>query len=122
MITSAVCSMLGGLLVLIFTFIVVNRSQYTDNLRNKRYWNKQIFEGKYGKIPIPLCPNIVQGIQNAEANIQRAARSSMTFAAKGLANASSSAAQELNMFSNTINSQMQGNTASAPAVSGSPSA
>lgn len=112
-ISSFLCALLGGPLILIFIFIVVNRSQYTDNLRNKRYWNKQIFEGKYGKIPIPLCPNIVQGIQNAEANIQRAARSGMTSAARGLASASSSAAQELNMFSNTINSQLQGNTASA---------
>jgi hypothetical protein len=121
-ISSFLCALLGGPLILIFIFIVVNRSQYTDNLRNKRYWNKQIFEGKYGKIPIPLCPNIVQGIQNAEANIQRAARSGMTAAAMGLANASSSAAKELNMFSNTINSQMQGNTAPAAVAPAAPSA
>jgi hypothetical protein len=108
------CALLGGPLILIFIFIVVNRSEYTDNLRNKRYWNKKIFEGKHGKIPIPLCPNIVQGIQNAEANLQRAARSGMTATARGLANVSSSAAQELNMFSNTINTQLQGNTAAAP--------
>ena len=113
-ISSFLCSLLGGPLILIFIFIVVNRSQYTDNLRNKRYWNKQIFEGKYGKIPIPNCPSLVQGIQNAEANIQRAARTGMTATARGLASASSSAAQELNMFSNTINSQLQGNTAPAP--------
>jgi hypothetical protein len=103
-------------LILSFIFIVVNRSEYTDNLRNKRYWNKKTFEGKYGKIPLPNCPSLVQGIQNAEANIQRAARSNMTNLAKGLANASSATAQELNMFSNTINTQLQGNTAVAPAV------
>lgn len=115
------CAVLGGPLILIFIFIVVNRSQYTDNLRNKRYWNKQIFEGKYGKIPVPLCPNVVQGIENAEANLQNAARSEMTSLAKGLASASSSAAQELNMFSNTINSQIQTNTApSAPATPAAP--
>jgi hypothetical protein len=115
-ISSFLCALLGGPLILIFIFIVVNRSQYTDHLRNKRYWNKQIFEGKYGKIPIPNCPNLVQGIQNAEANIKKAARSNMTNLAKGLATASSATAQELNMFSNTINTQLQGNTAPAVAA------
>lgn len=43
-------------LLLIFSLIVTNRAQYTDVLRNKNYWNKQIFEGKYGKIPLPNCP------------------------------------------------------------------
>jgi hypothetical protein len=40
----------------------------------------------------------------------------MTDVARGLASTSSSAAQELNMFSNTINSQLQGNTAAVPAT------
>lgn len=55
---------LGAPLIIIFILIVINRSQYTDILRNKRYWNKKIFEGKYGKIPIPLCPGMIDGIQN----------------------------------------------------------
>lgn len=43
---------------LIFILIVVNRSQYTDLLRNKKYWNKKNFGGKYGTIPIPsICPD-----------------------------------------------------------------
>lgn len=112
--SSVLCALLGGPLVLIFIFIVVNRSQYTDNLRNKRYWNKQINEGKYGKIPIN-CPNLVQGIQNAEANIQRAARSGITLAATGLSNVSSSASRGLSTLSNNINSQIQANTAANPA-------
>lgn len=43
-------------MLLIFSLIVTNRAQYTDVLRNKNYWNKQIFEGKYGKMPLPNCP------------------------------------------------------------------
>jgi hypothetical protein len=121
-ISSFWCALFGGPLILSFIFIVVNRSEYTDNLRNKRYWNKKTFEGKYGKIPLPNCPSLVQGIQNAEANIQRAARSNMTNLAKGLANASSATAQELNMFSNTINTQLQGNTASPAAAVAAPAA
>jgi hypothetical protein len=32
--------------------------------RNKRYWNRKTFEGKYGKIPIPtLCPDVTNAIQ-----------------------------------------------------------
>jgi len=109
------CALLGGPLIIIFVLIVVNRSQYTDYLRNKRYWNKKIFEGKYGKVPIPLCPNMIQGIQNAGETLQQVARADMASLATGLASASSSAAQQLNTFSNTINSQVQqANTAANP--------
>lgn len=94
-------------LIIIFIMIVVNRSQYTDNLRNKRYWNKQIFEGKYGKIPIPLCPNVVQDIQNLGTNIQHGAQSAMRAGALGMASAASSTAAELNSFSNTITASAQ---------------
>jgi hypothetical protein len=87
--------------------IVVNRSQYTDNLRNKRYWNKQIFEGKYGKIPVPLCPNLVSDIQNLGTNIQSGARNVMQAGASGLASATTTTASELNAFSNTVTATSQ---------------
>ena len=59
-------SLWGGIaapIIIIFILVLINRSQYTDIFRNKRYWNRKIFEGKYGKIPTPLCPT-VDGIQN----------------------------------------------------------
>jgi len=56
MINSSLAIGLAFPLLLIFSLIVTNRAQYTDVLRNKNYWNKQIFEGKYGKIPLPNCP------------------------------------------------------------------
>jgi hypothetical protein len=76
--------------ILIFVLIVVNRSQYTDVLRNKRYWNKKIFDGSYGKIPIPsICPggwdNMENGITSMEQNVQDEANS--------IVNDSTSAAQ-----------------------------
>ena len=37
----------------------MNRYQYTDLLRNKRYWNRKNFGGKYGKIPVPSCPGMM---------------------------------------------------------------
>jgi heme exporter protein D len=50
-------------LLLIFILILLRRWRYTDVLRNKRYWNKQIFEGKYKKIAIPSCPQMMEGIE-----------------------------------------------------------
>ena len=50
-------------LLLIFILILLRRWRYTDVLRNKRYWNKQIFEGKYNKIAIPSCPQIMEGVE-----------------------------------------------------------
>lgn len=46
-----------GLLLLIFVLTVVYRLQYTDVLRNKRYWDRKIFKDEGGKIAIPdICP------------------------------------------------------------------
>ena len=106
-ISSYVWVFLGLPLIIIFIMIVVNRSQYTDNLRNKRYWNKQIFEGKYGKIPVPLCPNLVSDIQNLGTNIQSGARNVMQAGASGLASAATTTASELNAFSNTVTATSQ---------------
>ena len=106
-ISSYVWVFLGLPLIIIFIMIVVNRSQYTDNLRNKRYWNKQIFEGKYGKIPVPLCPNLVNDIQNLGTNIQTGARSAMQTGALAASSAATSTASELNAFSNSITAASQ---------------
>lgn len=51
-------------LLLIFILILLRRWRYTEVLRNKRYWNKQIFEGKYQKIGIPSCPQVLDGVQS----------------------------------------------------------
>ena len=102
LISSTLWVALGAPLILIFIFIVVNRSQYTDKLRNKRSWNKQIFEGKYGKIPIPLCPNMMEGIQNAEASLLKGANAARQMAAQGAAGAASTAGQALTSFSTSI--------------------
>ena len=57
-INSFLWAALGAPLIIICGLILLNRSQYTSALRNKRYWNKKIFEGKYGKIPVPnICPD-----------------------------------------------------------------
>jgi len=39
-----------SVLVLIFIVTILNRAQYTNNLRDKQYWNKRTFEKQ---VPIP---------------------------------------------------------------------
>jgi hypothetical protein len=73
--------------ILIFIFIVVNRSQYTDILRNKRYWNKKIFDGKYGKIPLPSCEGALDGIENAFSSAENTIESGARGLVKGTASA-----------------------------------
>ena len=54
-ITTGMWSFTGVIAIIIFILIVVNRAQYTNQLRNKRYWSKKRFDGKGGEIPT-ICP------------------------------------------------------------------
>jgi ABC-type multidrug transport system fused ATPase/permease subunit len=55
-------------LILVLVLTVINRTQYTNIFRDKRYWNRKVFEGKYGKIPVPnICPG---SLSSMEANIE----------------------------------------------------
>jgi len=98
LISSALWVGIAAPIILIFTLTVVNRSQYTDIFRNKRYWNRKIFEGKYGKIPIPLCPDALNDISSLEDDVQSARQRidvELSNAASSAANATASAAQTL---------------------------
>ena len=79
---------MGLCLIVVFVLILVNRSYYTNVLRNKRYWNKQIFEGKYGKIPIPLCPEVANSVYSGMDSFKQNARSGIADAAMGVATGS----------------------------------
>jgi hypothetical protein len=69
MISSALWVAMGVPLLLIFLLILIRRWRYTDVLRNKRYWNKQIFEGKTQKINMPACPPILAGAEAGVAGV-----------------------------------------------------
>jgi hypothetical protein len=59
------------LTLLIIVFIIVNRSNYTDQLRDKRYWNRRTFT----KAPPPNiadCPALVNSISNIDNTIANA--------------------------------------------------
>ena len=97
-VSSSVCAALCAPLIIVFVFIVVRRSQYTDILRNKRYWNKQSFEGKYGTIPLPnICPGgldaLDRGISSAGKGISNAASSATNYAANSISQGANSVAQ-----------------------------
>lgn len=50
---TGIFSIMTVILLVIFTFTVVSRAQYTQKLRNNRYWNKRNFD-VYNKKPIPV--------------------------------------------------------------------
>jgi hypothetical protein len=53
---TSVVMILSLIILLIVIFTIVNRSQYTDFLRDKRYWNRRLFP-VYRPIPTPnICP------------------------------------------------------------------
>ena len=87
---------LMGLILVIFVLILVRRSQYTSNTRDQRYWNRKNFGGKYGKIPLPNCPGLVDEIvagtdavtqytQTAGQNVMTAGIGAMQSASTALA-------------------------------------
>lgn len=62
--------MLFFIVWLIFSFIVLNRAQYTDNSRDKRFWNRRLFREEAGaKIPVPSCAGISDAAADASASI-----------------------------------------------------
>lgn len=62
---SAVWVALASPLIIIFLLVVLSRWRYTDQSRNKRHWNKQIFEEKSQKIKVPSCQQMVDSVANA---------------------------------------------------------
>ena len=53
---TSVIMILGTIVLLIVIFTIVNRSQYTDSVRDKRFWNRRLFP-VYRPIPTPnICP------------------------------------------------------------------
>ena len=113
MISTSLWVGMGLVLIVIFVLILVVRSRYTDILRNKRYWNKQIFEGKYGHIPSDLCPSVVDSIYTDASSLRQNVNSGIASAAMSVA----SGAQFVNQQAMTVASA----TNSAPS-SASPSA
>lgn len=68
-ISSYVFGFLGIPMIVIFILIVIRRSQYTDNLRNKRFWNKKLFEGKVKQVISSDCEAPAANTGTPAANV-----------------------------------------------------
>jgi hypothetical protein len=55
LISSNIWSIICIVSIIIFILIVMNRAEYTNLIRNKRYWNKKNFPGNAGKVPASNC-------------------------------------------------------------------
>jgi len=95
MISTSLWVGMGLVLIIVFILILVNRSHYTNMLRNKRYWNKQIFEGKYGTVPTLVCPDVVNSLDVGLNSLGDKARASATATAAAARTASADALQNL---------------------------
>ena len=107
MISSYFCAALAAPLIIIFVAVVANRSQYTDVLRDKRYWNKKNFGGKYGKIPVPMCPGLVDSIQK---NVNAATQ----YSQKAMQNVATAGSQALQVGANAMASNANALSQSMP--------
>jgi len=67
--SAALCGGVASFFIVIFILIIIYRSNFTNVWRDKRYWNRRTFEGKYGKIPMPLCAGALSGIENGISSV-----------------------------------------------------
>lgn len=102
LISGALCGSLAAPLIIIFVITLIIRSQYTNIYRDKRYWNRNNFNQKYGKIPIPLCPDVTAALQNEYQSLQSDIQSGISSAAQNVASATQSAAQGISSASQSI--------------------
>jgi hypothetical protein len=128
MISATLWVAIGAPIILIFLLTLISRSQYTNVLRDQRYWNRRRFPSSQGpKIPIPVCGDIsglegdissigvditqgvqsaeqsaTQGIQSAEQSISNAAQSTSQDIQSGMQSASQSMSQMTQGLSSDI--------------------
>jgi hypothetical protein len=61
-ISASLCAAIYAPIIIIFILTVIIRYNYTSVFRDKRYWNRNTFNDKYGKIPAPICPQQPQPV------------------------------------------------------------
>jgi hypothetical protein len=115
-ISSALCAGLAIPLIIIFVLTVINRSQYTNIFRDKRYWNRNTFNDKYGKIPVPLCPGALSGIESGMQSLESDAQRGINSAGQMAASAAQSTAQGITSAAQGVSSSI---TQSGAPVTGS---
>lgn len=77
--STTIVSILTLIIVLIFIFTIVNRAQFTNFLRDGRFWNRRKFP-TYQGIPIPnICDSssVLQSAESQLSNLEQSTRSSL---------------------------------------------
>ena len=119
-ISSSLAAGLALPIILIFVLTIINRTQYTNVFRDKRYWNRNTFNDKYGKIPIPLCPGALSGIEGGINSLESDVQSGINSASNAVASAAQSAAQGISSAAQGIASNTVQNAAPASIPAAAP--
>jgi hypothetical protein len=102
LISAALCGGVASFFIVIFILIVIYRSNFTNVWRDKRYWNRRSFEGKYGKIPIPLCPGALTGIESGVSSLEKGVQSGIATAGMAAASSTQSVAKEVSSMAQKV--------------------
>jgi hypothetical protein len=95
LIGGGLCGGLAAPLIIIFVMIVIYRANFTNVWRDKRFWNRRTFEGKYGKIPVPLCPGSLTGIEKGFSSLESDVQSGINSTEQGISSVSQTVAQDV---------------------------
>jgi hypothetical protein len=99
---------LASILIMIFVIMVIYRSNFTNIFRDNRYWNRATFKGKYGKIPIPLCPGALSGIESGFSSLESDVQSGLSSAGQAIASGTQSVAQDISSMTQSAAGAIQG--------------
>lgn len=96
LLSTSLWALLSIPMIIIFIITVIYRSQYTNVFRNKRYWNRKIFEGKNvnGKVPVPLCPGALSGLESEFSSAENDVSSDISSLSKEASDASQYVSKE----------------------------
>jgi hypothetical protein len=96
--STTIVSILTLILLLIFIFTIVNRAQFTNFLRDGRFWNRRKFP-TYQGIPIPNICDSSSALESAESqlsNFEQSTRSSLQQGLQSISSKITDSAQSVN--------------------------
>jgi hypothetical protein len=97
---------LAAPIIIITILVLLSRTQYTNILRNNRYWNRKNFEGKYGKIPIPVCPGALSGIESELSGLQQTISGDISSVGQNVASTIQNVSQDVSQDVSSVTSKI----------------
>lgn len=104
---------LAAILIIIFVLIIIYRANFTNVWRDNRYWNRVNFSGKYGKIPLPLCPGALSGIESGFSSLESDIQVGINSAGQSIASGAQTMAQDVASVTQSATSSIQGATSAS---------